>query len=363
MKSLLCFIFLWSPFVLAYPELIRHGYTQCTACHVSPNGGGLLNAYGRELSTEILSTWSYKNEAQFLHSSVGAKLAEKGYLFGGGLRAIQTRYQDKNMLDGKLFLMHADLQVAYVTERFTGVISIGEIEQPGRRVFKGNFKSTMYYGYLRVTDEFGLRAGRFIPSFGINSPDHLLVTRDGIGFGINAQFDTLEASYLSENWTIFASASRTMPDVLETSDEQYAKTFSVNYNFLNRMRVGMNYMKNDGPATDRTVWGPHAILGFTEHLFSITEVFFRNDKPSSGATDGVYAVSQLGYEIYKGLVPYIQYQHKQTKLTDSGSIEKIYNAGVKFYPRPHWEFHLEYGKIKGAKSTADMGWLMTYYYF
>jgi hypothetical protein len=27
----------------AYPNMIRLGYTQCSACHVSPQGGGVLN--------------------------------------------------------------------------------------------------------------------------------------------------------------------------------------------------------------------------------------------------------------------------------------------------------------------------------
>jgi len=31
----------------AYPNMIRLGYTQCSACHVSPQGGGVLNLYGK----------------------------------------------------------------------------------------------------------------------------------------------------------------------------------------------------------------------------------------------------------------------------------------------------------------------------
>lgn len=31
----------------AYPNMIRLGYSTCSACHVSPQGGGVLNRYGR----------------------------------------------------------------------------------------------------------------------------------------------------------------------------------------------------------------------------------------------------------------------------------------------------------------------------
>ena len=31
----------------ALPTMIRLGYTDCASCHVAPQGGGPLNAYGR----------------------------------------------------------------------------------------------------------------------------------------------------------------------------------------------------------------------------------------------------------------------------------------------------------------------------
>src|SRR3981189_208148 len=33
----------------ALPAMIRLGYVNCAACHISPQGGGLLNAYGRSI--------------------------------------------------------------------------------------------------------------------------------------------------------------------------------------------------------------------------------------------------------------------------------------------------------------------------
>ena len=38
----------------AFAQNAVHGYPACIACHVSPNGGGLLTDYGRSLSRYIL---------------------------------------------------------------------------------------------------------------------------------------------------------------------------------------------------------------------------------------------------------------------------------------------------------------------
>lgn len=341
----------------AFPEMVRHGYTQCTACHVSPAGGGILNSYGRELAAELLSTWSYANESQFTHSKVGADLAEKGILFGGDVRAVQYRYKDPNRLEGQFFLMHADIQGAYQTKDFTGVVSIGEVQDPRSNLNKIGFNSTMYYGLVHFTDELGFRGGRFEPAFGINNPDHTIVTRAMIGSPL-LQFDTAEVSYLSEHWTVLSSFARTLDNTPATTQESVFTT-SVSYSFLNRMRVGASYWQGKGPTIDRHIYGVNAILGFTEHFYNLTEIDFKNESTK----DGMYGYSQLAYEVYKGVIPYIQYQHSHADLTSSDRLTKYYGIGTHWYPRPHFEISAEWDHAIMANQNADSSWIMFHYYF
>ena len=53
MKHSLLALFLAAAFspraAQALPTMIRLGYVNCAACHVAPQGGGLLNAYGRSI--------------------------------------------------------------------------------------------------------------------------------------------------------------------------------------------------------------------------------------------------------------------------------------------------------------------------
>src|SRR4051812_40936594 len=49
----------------ALPTMIRLGYTDCAACHLSPQGGGPLNAYGRGIDqAQSLRGGEYKPSAE-----------------------------------------------------------------------------------------------------------------------------------------------------------------------------------------------------------------------------------------------------------------------------------------------------------
>src|SRR5438445_8175262 len=43
-----CLLLLAAP-LHALPTMVRLGYVNCAACHIAPQGGGLLNAYGRSI--------------------------------------------------------------------------------------------------------------------------------------------------------------------------------------------------------------------------------------------------------------------------------------------------------------------------
>src|SRR3954454_21666802 len=46
----------------ALPAMVRLGYSNCAVCHISPQGGGLLNAYGRSIDhAQCLRGGDYKS--------------------------------------------------------------------------------------------------------------------------------------------------------------------------------------------------------------------------------------------------------------------------------------------------------------
>jgi hypothetical protein len=94
---------LWSPFIMAYPNFVRLGYTSCVGCHFSPDGGGLLTAYGKGIaSTQSLFAYEPSDEEQ-------EALAQKKYI-----QALQARMMTyKTTSKTRTFPMQADYLARY----------------------------------------------------------------------------------------------------------------------------------------------------------------------------------------------------------------------------------------------------------
>lgn len=132
MKSLLRRLFLLLLFLVVsakqsfgYPEMNRHGYANCTACHVGPNGGGILTPYGRQLSQELLSTWGKEDESKFLY---GIFRLPDWLNLGGDFRAVQTYLNSPKIEQGKFIFMQADLEAAASHKRWHLVATLGRQE-------------------------------------------------------------------------------------------------------------------------------------------------------------------------------------------------------------------------------------------
>ncbi len=342
----------------AFPEMVRHGYSQCTSCHVSPTGGGVLTAYGRDLAAEVLSAWSYADEGQFAHSRLGKDFSDMGVLIGGDIRGIEFYQKSPGFEKAQTFMMMADLQTAFQTGKFTGVVSIGEITDVGQGGIHGNFNATQYYGMVNITDQFVFRAGRFRPAFGINLPDHTLAIKAEL-FRQRVpsfQYDTVELDYLGDRWTVQAAAARALPSVRNNRQES-VRALTVDYSFLSTMRAGVSYWSGSGPVVDRHMVGAHAILGFTKHLYNMTEVDYKYERDRNAQS----ALTQLAYEIHQGITPYLQYQRAQIDLKN-GDTTDTYGVGFHFYPRPHLELSGEWDHSTAAVAS-DGALLLAHYFF
>jgi hypothetical protein len=194
----------------AEPMFLAKQYTRCTACHYSPTGGGLLTPYGRLLSHRELSTAggtgtapaageedAPRGEQAFLYGALGSALGPVH--LGLELRPSHLRIGFPGGSTSMSFVMNADLIGAVQTSGWTAYASAGR-EPPNSAVRNGRTQSDAAFisyehwvGY-QTEDGLGVRAGRFMPAFGVRFSDHTAYSRVYLDLDRNDQVYGVEVS-------------------------------------------------------------------------------------------------------------------------------------------------------------------------
>lgn len=340
----------------AYPELTRFQYNNCSACHVSPSGGGLLTSYGRSLSSEVLSTWGSEKEAGFLHGALDREKLEEWVLLGGDVRAVQVHKETAAVKSGRFIKMQADLAAAIVRDHWAVASTVGALEEE-----EWSPDATSYYALYRPRDEISLRAGRFVPQYGLHINDHIVFARSFLGFGLGATRDTVEAQWSGETWTTSLSTSKQF----EGADRENGWSLQTQYFFADRSKIALNYWRGDSDVFTRDLYGMWMILGFTPRIFWIHEMDWQSKNISGKSTRSFVTYNKWGYTLLKGLDALLIGEFQKSDLNDNATEINRWGIGGQFFPRPHFEVSGAWTKQKsfaGNGQEADYAWLLLHYY-
>lgn len=338
----------------AFPELVRHNYVNCTACHVSPSGGGVLTQYGRELSNEVLSAWGREGEGRFLWDV--AKMPS-WLEMGGDVRTLNLRQDASTGSRSRTILMQADLEAAVSYKKLTLVGTAGVLDSavyPTER-----FISRRHYALFHLNDELSLRAGRFMQAYGINVPDHAIYTKQGLGWDQGTESYNLEGSYLGERFNFYLTGVFSRPDINERIQEKGAST-SASVTLADRYKVGASYFYGTSYNANRNVFGPFLILGFTPRFFLLSELDVQRNyaRTSLDPEWGLINYQRLDYELIQGLHVFVTQQSSKLNFSKTSSQKDAYGAGIQFFPRPHFEILLNWEKRRTLATSQDyFDWL------
>lgn len=371
MLLVVLFILSFAPSLYAFPEMVRHGYINCTACHVSPAGGGLMSPYGRSMSKEILSRWSYEGEENIAHGAIKNEkvnawisgVEEVGFNIGGDFRYIQLYRNSEVLEQGKFFPMQRDIEMAFRFYKVTVVANYGIQYKPGEDEFDSRRSYVMY----QVNDELSVRAGRFMPIFGIMIPDHYTNIKRGLGFDQGRERDSAEINYVHDKYQLTLSYAKS-PKSLSDSQEEKAITLQANYALADKYKIGASVWRGEFEANKRNIYALHAILGFTHELYALSEVDYQiNTAIATGApTKGVFYFQKIGYEFSRGWHSILQIDGGQSDLDNKITKTFGYGAGINFYPRPHLEVQGLWSKMHIRaldNKPMDSAHLLFHYYF
>jgi hypothetical protein len=355
----------------AFPEMVRAGYTNCTTCHVSPTGGGILTDYGRNLSNEVLSTWGTEREAQPLHGLLPdrgeSKEDTKWFGVGGDVRAVQVHSENSLAKINRFIWMQAMADFAYRYDTWTAEISVGKYDQNRRGEWVAN--AERYYLMKQFGEANLIRVGRVIPAFGLNVPEHIAPTRggprgNGLGFGIAQERDVAEWHYIGETWNAAVGYSKGPRDDVSPLEEAFYG--QIQRAFAEHYKIGLSAWSGKRETDKRRILGVHGALGFTKQFYMLTETDVQFDQPNAGdSTTGIYGYHKVGYEFHKGIHVFMHMDHMQPNLKQPSTFSSRWGPGMAFFPRPHFELNAVWAR-ELVKSTSDhegdYAWLLLHYY-
>ncbi len=342
----------------AFPEMVRHNYPNCIACHESPSGGGLLTNYGRTISHSVLSTWGGEKEARPFYGAFDNKYTKSWLNVGGDLRALQLHTNSKTLMMGRFIRMQTGLEAAINYMNFKVVSFFGK--QEAGNMVRG--ESIRHYLMYQPTDELSFRIGRFIPNFGLNIPEHTLATRKGLGFDQGTERDQMEVMWGGEKLNASASISKTVKTDLKKNQEK-ALSAQINYTLFDSYRVGANFWIGKENNRSRQVYGINAVLGFTEKLYYLSEFDLQS---GFDRKRGLFHFSKLGYEIVKGFHLLGIEEYRKSDLKNEKTLLNAHGLGFQWFPRPHFDFEAIWNKrrvVQQSKDYTDYAYLMMHYYF
>jgi len=324
----------------AEPMFLSRQYARCTTCHFSPTGGGLLTPYGRSLSQQELSTTgrspagheSQTGEDAFLWGILKQRTGPVS--LGIDVRPSHLHVDTAGLGFSRDFLMTADFLAAYQAHGWTLYGELGR--QP--RTSGTKYDSYEYWVAHQSENGVGVRAGRFLPAYGVRLADHTAFTRLPLGLDIYDQVYGLELSYTGEKRLVQVSIGPGRADSILHPDGRRAFTATARYQRdLNPRTVLVASAMSRGTARDVPRNGAGGLaFGFVP--LSRLTVWTEADalvQQGPGGPPGFNLLNETSLEVVRGLWLKVSPQLlTQQGISSSGTFRTVFEADL--LPRTHW---------------------------
>ena len=342
----------------AFPGSARWGYANCRSCHFNAGGGGILTPYGRQLSRELLSTWGGEKEAEFAY----ARVALPAWLsLGGDATLLRSSHGARD--SDAVHLLNADLEMAVCHRRFLAVASVGARPQQNRFGVDGA-TSRRHFVQYDLTPTWSLRAGRFLPNYGVWNGDLSVATRTGLGWDENATSYNLELNRVAERVSGALTLIGGRLDV-EGDERERGGAASMSFFFAGKRRVGLGLLATRRGRRARRAAGLHAVLGIGTHAYLLAETDVqRRASPGTDATWEAFSNWCFARETVKGLYVLVVDEMSRPRVGHAGRLSHSYGAALRWFPRPHFEMQLRWRRRdRDAISPDYMDGLSTFVRF
>lgn len=314
------------PLAQAFPGSVRWGYANCVTCHVNVAGGGVLTPYGRLLSRELLSTSGGEHEPEFAY---GALDLPPWLQLGGDLAWAATPEQP-------LQLVQADLEAAARHGRLLAVATVGRAGGADHPMGR-DWMSRRHYLEVAATRELSVRAGRFLPNFGVWNGDASVATRAGLGWDRDTY--NVEANWVADRWN--AAATGIVAGTGAAPAER-GVSLSGGLFFAGKQKVWLSYVARGRPGLSRRAGGLAGVFGIGSRAYLLAQGDLQRVEAVGVSRRDFYANACLARETIKGLYVLLVDEVSRRDLGGPGRLSHSYGAALRFFPRPHFEAQLRW---------------------
>ena len=181
----------------AYPQFQLSKDQTCTACHLSPSGGGLLSENGYAVA-DAMSMWGTNPEFMY------GKLSLPDWLVLGGDARTQQGYIKTPQNALIAFPMQADVYAAAMYKglslHVTGGYRPPEYGNEGKTRIWSREHYVMWQSEAGGTEGIYIRLGRLMPVFGLRFAEHPLYTRQYGGTPLYGETYAAAVSYITPKY-------------------------------------------------------------------------------------------------------------------------------------------------------------------
>ena len=336
-----------APVAHAFPGSVRWGYANCVTCHVNVAGGGVLTPYGRLLSRELLSTSGGEHEPEFLY---GAGELPAWLLLGGDIAYAATS-------DHPLQLVQADLEAAARHGRLLAVATVGRMGD-ATHAMGHDWLSRRHYVEVAVTRPLSVRAGRFLPNFGVWNGDASVATRAGLGWDVDTY--NVEANWVADRFNLAATGI-----VAGTGEAEAERGVSLSGGvfFGGKRKVWLSYLARGRPGLSRRAGGVAGVIGIGSHAYLLAQADVQRLETGGVASRDFFANACLARETIKGLYVLLVDEVSRRAWDQPGRLSHSYGAGLRFFPRPHFEAQLRWRQRDSTALTTEMDGVSLFVHF
>lgn len=327
----------------------------CVTCHVNPSGGGMRNNFGRYAFAPTRLPLAYPGAGASrvpLQLDIGDALS-----FGGDSRTV---YLDQSPKEGEglhsFFQMQADFYVA--AKPFNNLTLYYDLGAWG-----GSFEAMAIYNQpITRSTSFYLKAGRFMPSYGLRLENHNLYVRQDIGLGPRDKDMGIEAGLSLGPFLLQVAALNGSPQERQL-DENSSKAMVARAELIGRLGAlrlmggGSFYRNQSGTVTEVRGTTTEARSNYTRYgLFggasigrltylAEADVVRLDPFPNNKQDAKIYsyqAYQEFDILLLRGLELNFNYEFRDPNLdVRSGVVHRV-AMGFEVFPMPYLELKALY---------------------